>query len=128
MELGYFTIGVADVPRAAKFYGALFGWEFCGGRERRLRPCFQHQTLPFGLSKGAPADLTSFYFRVDDMAAMAARVKALGGAPGEIREFPSGLNAVCKDDQGTVFSLWQPAAGFLNRLSGRRRLAMVGPW
>ena len=28
IELGYFTIGVADVPRATKFYGALFGF-FC---------------------------------------------------------------------------------------------------
>ncbi|HEX3672853.1 MAG TPA: VOC family protein [Rhizomicrobium sp.] len=111
VELGYFTIGVTDVPRAAKFYGALFGWEFAEG----VNDAYAHVSntkLPFGLSKGSPADLTSFYFRVDDMAAMAAQVTALGGAPGDIREFPSGLNAVCKDDQGTVFSLWQPASGF----------------
>jgi predicted enzyme related to lactoylglutathione lyase len=37
---------------------------------------------------------------------------ALGGVAGEISESPSGLSAVCGDDQGTRFSLWQPAPGF----------------
>jgi len=110
VELGYFTIGVADVARAMKFYGALFGWEFGD-----LSDAYAHVSntvLPFGLRKDKPADLAAFYFRVDDMKAMVDRVKALGGVPGEIREYPSGLNSVCKDDQGTTFSLWQPAAGY----------------
>ncbi len=109
-ELGYFTIGVADVARAMKFYGALFGWEFSDVSESYAH--VSNTTLPFGLNKAKPADLTAFYFRVDDIPAMVAKVKALGGAPGEVRDYPSGLNSVCKDDQGTTFSLWQPAAGF----------------
>ncbi|HEY1631716.1 MAG TPA: VOC family protein [Rhizomicrobium sp.] len=110
VELGYFTIGVADVARAMKFYGALFGWEFSDTSEAYAH--VSNTVLPFGLKKDAPADLSSFYFRVDDMAAMVAKVKTLGGAPGEIQDYPSGLNAVCKDDQGATFSLWQPASGY----------------
>src|ERR1700761_4055657 len=110
VELGYFTIGVADVARAMKFYGALFGWEF--GDVTDAYAHVSNTVLPFGLRKDAPADLASFYFRVGDMKAMVAKVRELGGAPGEIQDYPSGLNSVCKDDQGTVFSLWQPATGY----------------
>jgi predicted enzyme related to lactoylglutathione lyase len=110
IELGYFTIGVADVARATKFYGALFGWKFEPTSEQYAH--VSNTKLPFGLNKAAPADLSTFYFRVDDIAAMAAKVRTLGGAPGEITKSPSGLMSLCIDDQGTKFSLWQPAEGF----------------
>ncbi len=111
IELGYFTIGVADVRRAAKFYGALFGWTF----EEPISDQYAHVNntkLPFGLNKAAPADLSSFHFRVDDIAAVAAKVTALGGIAGQITKAPSGLGSVCSDGQDTKFSLWQPAEGF----------------
>ena len=110
IELGYFTIGVADVNRAMKFYGALFGWTYSDVSEH-----YAHVTntrLPFGLHKTDPADLSSFYFRVDDIAEMVAKVTALGGVAGDITKSPSGLGSVCDDGQGTKFSLWQPAEGF----------------
>jgi predicted enzyme related to lactoylglutathione lyase len=112
IELGYFTIGVADVARARKFYGALFGWEFDAAGSNAQYAHVSNTKLPFGLNKGAPADLSTFYFRVDDIAALAAQVRTLGGTPGEITKSPSGLGSLCTDDQGTKFSLWQPAAGF----------------
>jgi predicted enzyme related to lactoylglutathione lyase len=56
--------------------------------------------------------LSSFYFRVDDIEAMAAKVNALGGVPGSITQSPSGLGSLCTDDQGTKFSLWQAAEGY----------------
>jgi len=112
IELGYFTIGVADVKRAAKFYGALFGWEFDPAATSEQYAHVSNTKLPFGLNKAAPADLSAFHFRVDDIAALAAKVRALGGKPGEITKSPSGLGSLCVDDQGTKFSLWQPAAGF----------------
>ena len=112
IELGYFTIGVADVARARKFYGALFGWEFDPAASNEQYAHVSNTKLPFGLNKAAPADLSAFHFRVDDIAALAAKVRALGGKPGEITKSPSGLGSLCVDDQGTKFSLWQPAAGF----------------
>jgi predicted enzyme related to lactoylglutathione lyase len=111
IELGYFTIGVADVKRAVKFYHALFGWTF----EELVGEHYAHVNntkLPFGLHKTDPADLSSFYFRVDDIAAHVAKVATLGGIAGNITKSPSGLGSVCTDDQGTKFSLWQPAEGF----------------
>ena len=110
-ELGYFTIGVADVKRAAKFYGALFGWTF----DDPVGDDYAHVNntqLPFGLNKAAPADLSSFYFRVADIEAMRVKVKALGGMAGDTTRSPSGLGSLCTDDQGTKFSLWQPAEGY----------------
>jgi predicted enzyme related to lactoylglutathione lyase len=112
IELGYFTIGVADVARARKFYGALFGWEFDPAGSNEQYAHVSNTKLPFGLNKAAPADLSTFYFRVDDIEALAAKVRALGGKPGEIAKSPSGLGSLCTDDQGTKFSVWQPAAGF----------------
>ncbi|HEY2069572.1 MAG TPA: VOC family protein [Rhizomicrobium sp.] len=111
IQLGYFTIGVTDVPRAVAFYGALFGWEFEDGANDSYAHV-SNATPPMGLNKAKPADLSAFYFRVEDVAAMAAKVKALGGVPGEIKEYPSGRNSLCQDDQGTTFSLWQPSAGY----------------
>ena len=111
VELGYFTIGVSDVKRAAKFYGALFGWTFA----EPVGDDYAHVNntqLPFGLSKSAPADLSSFYFRVTDIETMAAKVTSLGGVAGAITHSPSGLGSPCTDDQGTKFSLWQPAEGY----------------
>jgi len=111
VELGYFTIGVVDVKRAAKFYGALFGWTF----DEPVGDDYAHVNntqLPFGLNKGASADLSSFYFRVTDIEDMAAKVKALGGVADAITKSPSGLGSLCADDQGTKFSLWQPAEGY----------------
>ncbi len=110
IELGYFTIGVADVNRAVKFYGALFGWTF----EEPVGASYAHVNntkLPLGLNKGMPADLSSFYFRVDDIEAAAAKVKSLGGMAGAVTKAPSGLGSLCSDEQGTTFRLWQAADG-----------------
>ena len=111
VELGYFTIGVADVKRAAKFYGALFDWTF----DKPIGDEYAHVNntqLPFGLNKAAPADLSNFYFRVDDIETLAAKVNALGGMAGAITKSPSGPGSLCTDGQGTKFSLWQPAEGY----------------
>ena len=109
-ELGYFTIGIADVARAMKFYGGLFGWTFADVSEQYAH--VNNTRLPLGLHKTAPADLTAFYFRVDDIEAAAAKVTALGGKAEAIAKSPSGLGSICTDDQGTRFSLWQAAEGY----------------
>ena len=106
IELGYFTLKVADVARAKAFYGALFGWEFeDNGHVKNTK-------FPIGISTGGPMDMAFAYFRVDDIESVVARVPGVGGMVRARNKYPSGLNAVCADDQGTVFSLWQPAPGF----------------
>jgi uncharacterized protein len=105
-ELGYFTLPVKDLPRAKRFYGALFGWEVEEGGH------VANTKFPLGLSPDGPAELPNVYFRVDDIDKAAARVSQLGGTVRSRNTYPSGPNAVCADPDGTVFSLWQPAAGY----------------
>jgi uncharacterized protein len=110
IELGYVTIPVPSVPRAKAFFEALFDWKF-----EAMGPGAAHignLKLPFGFSSGGPADYSGLYFQVPDIKAMIAKVGALGGSAGKIDESRAGLMASCKDDQGTGFSLWQPAPGF----------------
>lgn len=108
-ELGYFTLPVKDIARAKKFYGALFDWEF---EESGEGVHVRNTKFPLGLQPKGPAELPFVYFSVPDMAYATRRLRELGGTVREENEYPSGLNAVVSDDQGTVFSLWQPAAGY----------------
>ena len=109
IELGYFTIPLPDVKKGMTFYGALFGWTFDAESDYAH---VNNTKLPLGLSKGAVADLSTFYFRVGDPQVYAEKIKALGGQASAVAKYPSGLNVQCVDDQGTKFSLWQAAAGY----------------
>jgi predicted enzyme related to lactoylglutathione lyase len=106
VELGYFTLPVKNLARAKAFYGALFGWEIEEGGH------VANTTFPLGLSQNGPAEVPNAYFRVDDIEAAAAHATQLGGSVRARNQYPSGLNAVCADPDGTVFSLWQPAPGY----------------
>jgi len=112
-NLGYFTLDTVDIDKARAFYGALFGWTF---DEADSKPTYAHvanSNPPFGFTKVERAkDATNLYFRVDDIAAVCARVNALGGKAAVPSETKTGLSAVVCDDQGFSFSLWQPAQGY----------------
>jgi len=109
VELGYFTIPLPDIEKGMAFYGRLFGWTFDADG---LYAHVNNTRLPLGLNTGDVADLSTFYFRVDDAEGYAAKVIALGGTTGGITQSPSGLGVQCTDDQGTKFALWQPAEGY----------------
>jgi predicted enzyme related to lactoylglutathione lyase len=69
-------------------------------------------TPPSGIHGGQSAAEVRIYFRVDDIEAAAARVRALGGEVLSIDEYESGGNAECRDDQGLRFDLFRPRAGY----------------
>jgi predicted enzyme related to lactoylglutathione lyase len=52
------------------------------------------------------------WFKVTDIHAAVARVRQLGGHADQLQQSPSGWSAPCRDDQGTLFNLWQPAPGY----------------
>lgn len=106
VELGYFTLKVADVERAKTFYGALFGWT------AEPNGHVNNTKFPVGLSRGGPVDISFAYFSVADLESAVTQVIALGGSVRDRAVYPSGANAICVDDQGTIFTLWQPAPGF----------------
>jgi len=107
--LGYFTINAPDGPRAAAFYGALLGWQTEQGDQgyhvANISP-------PGGIDATTTEPGVTIFIRVDDVSAVAARVRALGGTVLEEATYASGGNASCLDDQGIPFQLWQPAPGY----------------
>ena len=64
-----------------------------------------------GMTPGPVDEAPVLYFRVDDIATYTARVRELGGEVVSETTYDSGPNAVCRDDQGREFQLWQPAPG-----------------
>ncbi|MGI9053271.1 MAG: VOC family protein [Ilumatobacteraceae bacterium] len=112
VEIGYVTFATPDTAVAARFYGALFGWEAEQGNAGEGYAHIANTRLPMGLTPGGPAESPMLYFRVDDIATATDRVVELGGAVVSRDEYDSGPNAVCRDDQGRQFQLWQPADGY----------------
>jgi uncharacterized glyoxalase superfamily protein PhnB len=111
-DIGYMTMEVADGARAARFFGELFGWQLHESGEGFH---IESITPPSGIhhrgdGEGEPE--FKIYFRVDDIASVAARVRELGGQVLEMNEYDSGGNAECVDDQGLRFSLFRPRAGY----------------
>jgi len=112
VELGYFTLGLPDIAVAGHFYGQLFGWATEPGNMGDGYAHVHNTKLPLGLTTGSPTEPPTLYFRVDDIAAVATRVRELGGEVLSEEVNDSGPNAACRDDQGRQFQLWQPAPGY----------------
>lgn len=103
----------SDPASAWLFYGALFGWQKDGDLD--MGPMGKYEFVKSDTVIGAimpkmpdmPSSMWSFYFRVADIDAAAARIKAGGGTIlQEPMEIPGGdfsLNAV--DPQGAPFGL-----------------------
>jgi uncharacterized glyoxalase superfamily protein PhnB len=116
IEVGYYTFSVPDVARGVAFYGGLFGWAFEPTRDAsdgaHLYAHAGNTRLPAGITDDTSVEGPTLYYRVDDLDAMLERVVALGGEVLERTDYASGGNAVCQDDQGVVFQLWQAAPGY----------------
>jgi PhnB protein len=113
-EVGYYTLAVPDLERGRRFYAGVFGWEFAA-TTRNGSLSYAHAEnvrLPMGLTDDVKASSPHLYYRVGDLAAAAARVRAQGGTTESITESKSGRGLECRDDQGVPFSLWEPAPGF----------------
>ncbi|GAA2757893.1 VOC family protein [Actinopolymorpha rutila] len=107
-QINWIELPAADTAKARAFYGGLFGWEtseFPGdyhvignGPEGAIVPRedgFSHPRV---------------YFATEDMDASVKQVHELGGARAETQTVPGiGRIAHCHDDQGTPFSLFEPA-------------------
>jgi hypothetical protein len=118
-------LGTTDVAAAKKFYSGLFGWTITdmpmGGMAYGLAALGDKQVGGITLlseeakKMGAPPNWLS-YVAVDDAAASAKKVAALGGkvlfGPQEIGP---GTMAIAADPTGAVFAVWQ-------------RLQSMGTW
>ena len=111
-EIGYFTISVPDVDKGTAFYGGLFGWTFDPSPPSHDYRHINNTQLPGGLVSHGQQTILRPYYRVDDIRAAVAKVRALGGKAEEPSESKSGWCCLCHDNQGVPFDLWQPAPGF----------------
>ena len=109
-DLVYVTLEVPDAARALEFYGSVLGWR---PRPGRTPGGWQVEgTTPMiGVSGGHSAPAAVPVWRVTDLAAAVAQVRAAGGTSTEPHREPYGLMAECTDDLGTRFSLGQFPAG-----------------
>jgi uncharacterized glyoxalase superfamily protein PhnB len=99
-EVGYITVRVPDLDRAKRFYGAVLGWTFAPGAERR-----PPMVALWGEVESPSVDLL---YRVDDLDAALVRIRASGGQAEEPTQERFGRVANCADDQGARFQLWEP--------------------
>jgi predicted enzyme related to lactoylglutathione lyase len=105
-DVSYITLEVQDAAKARAFYGSVLGWQFAAGR---VADGWQVQdTAPMAGISGGHAQATGVpMYRVDDIHAGVARVRAAGGTASDPEEQPYGLSSVCTDPQGTRFLLGQ---------------------
>jgi predicted enzyme related to lactoylglutathione lyase len=105
-DVVYLTFEVVDSTRARAFFGSVLDVQFSPGRVADGWNIANIVPMS-GLSGGhARATMVPMY-RVDDIAAAVARVRALGGAATDPEVQPYGVTSDCRDDQGTRFYLGQ---------------------
>jgi predicted enzyme related to lactoylglutathione lyase len=110
-DIGYASLWVPDIGRAAAFYAAVFGWAYGPSHNPHARQV-PGVAPPQGLWGGQPRSTLFCSYVVDNAVAAAARVRAAGGQAGDPIRRPYGLVAECTDNQGTRFAVHQyPAAG-----------------
>jgi uncharacterized protein len=114
-ELSFFELGVEDAERGRAFYEGLFGWTFEPGPSGQGY-VIGARNVRGGMHGGDAGASPYVFFRVEDMEEALARVRELGGTVEEIDvEGDEGAIAhygrfkLCRDDQGSMFGLHQPA-------------------
>ena len=112
----WIDLGVPDLDRALRFYGALFGWEFEIGPEEtgRYTMCFLRGRRVAAISAmHDPARVFwNVYLATDDCDRSAERARAAGGTlliePMDVMD--QGRMAIVRDPVGAQFGLWQGRA------------------
>ena len=109
-DVGYASLWVPDVDRAAAFFSAVLGWRYGPGSGPQGRQV-EGAVPPHGLWGGQERSTLFLCFAVEDVASAVERVRDAGGRAQEPAQAPYGLGADCVDDQGVPFALFQPPAG-----------------
>ncbi len=109
-DIGYVSLWVEDVGRAAAFFAAVLGWTYAPGsapQGRQVEGLNLHHGL-WGVQGGS----TLFCcFAVDDVVAATARARSAGGTAEDPHLEPYGLVSGCTDDQGVRFAVFEPPGG-----------------
>jgi predicted enzyme related to lactoylglutathione lyase len=109
-DLSWAAVVVADVERAQRFYARVLGWTMIPGRHAGLQVLDTAPLVflwPAGDPRTGSATETAVGYRVDDLEATIARVRAAGGTAGPVAREDYGLLCDCVDLQGRRFGLHQ---------------------
>jgi predicted enzyme related to lactoylglutathione lyase len=106
-DIGYASLWVPDVARAAAFYGAVLRLEYAPAHDDRGRQA-PGLSPPQGLWEHPALSALFCSYVVDDITAAVARVRAAGGRAEEPVPRAYGLAADCVDTDGVRFALHQP--------------------
>ncbi len=109
-DIGYVSLWVAEVERAAVFFSAVLGWRYrpgSGSEERQV----EGTSLPHGMRGGQPRSTLMLCYAVEDLETATDRVRAAGGTAEQSHEEPFGRISDCVDSQGVRFALFQPPDG-----------------
>lgn len=106
-DVGYASVWVPDVVRAETFYGTVLGWQFAPGSIDEGRQVVGLPNQHMGLWGGQPRSGALISFAVDDTNETVRKIRAAGGTADEPTQEPYGLAAMCADDQGMRFSIFQ---------------------
>ena len=109
-DIGYVSLRVGDVSRAAAFFSTVLGWQYEPGSVPVGRQVVGRR-LHHGLWGGFEHGTLFCCYSVDDVDAAAERVRAAGGTAGAPHQEPYGLIADCTDPEGTDFALFRPPGG-----------------
>ncbi|REE94883.1 VOC family protein [Thermomonospora umbrina] len=106
-DVGYVSLWVPDVERAAAFYQAVLGWRYQAGSTEQGRRV-EGLSQPVGLWGGREHRTLFTCFAVDDVGSAVRRIRDAGGRAEEPHREPYGLLATCEDDQGLPFAVFEP--------------------
>lgn len=118
-DIGYVSLWVPNVERAAAFFAAVLGWRYGPGSAPQGRQV-EGLSLHHGIWGGEPRSTLFLCVAVDDVDAAVARVLMAGGTAGEPHQEPYGVVAECVDDQGVRFAVFEPPGGTAQRATPAR--------
>jgi predicted enzyme related to lactoylglutathione lyase len=109
-DIGYVSLWVPDVDRAASFFSRVLGWRYRPAGGPRARQV-EGLSLHHGLWGGEAHNTLFCCFAVDSVDDAVERVRDAGGTAEEPALEPYGLISGCTDDQGVPLALFEPPGG-----------------
>jgi uncharacterized glyoxalase superfamily protein PhnB len=124
-DIGYVSLWVPDVDRAASFFSRVLGWQYAPGSGNQGRQV-QGFALHHGLWGGVERATLFLCFAVDDLQGAIDRVRLSGGTAAEAHEEPYGTISECVDDQGVQFAIFAPPGGVAESRGARGAAGSTG--
>ncbi len=107
-DAGYASLWVRDADRASRFFSEVLGWD-ASPRDHDYQ--VEGLTLHHGINPGHPEPTLFLCYAVGEIGAALEAVRAAGGTAEEPSAEPWGRTAMCRDNQGLAFAVFEPPEG-----------------